>query len=68
MPDILQKVEGPFFRSKKAAAYVDCTEVTLRRMVADGLLPPPIRVGARSLLFSKPEIDAALSACARKGY
>ncbi len=48
--------------SKEVAAYLGVDPREVRRMVKEGLLPTPIRLGKRRRRWRKEEIDCALNA------
>lgn len=68
MPD-KSAISGPFLRCAQAIEYTALPRSTFHRLVNEGLLPSPVKMGPRISLFSQPAIDAAISmrAAASKG-
>lgn len=54
-------IQGPYLRPKQASEYLNLPISTLYDFVAKGLLPKPIKLGARASVFSRPALDAALA-------
>lgn len=58
-------LQGPYLRPKQASEYLNLPISTLYDFVAKGWLPKPIKLGARASVFSRPALDAAITARAK---
>jgi excisionase family DNA binding protein len=54
-------VVGPLFRPAKAAEYLGLSRSQFYEQVADGRLPRPVRIGARSSALPKSWLDAVIT-------
>lgn len=57
----------PLIRDTEAAFLLGCAKATFWRRVADGTIPPPIRIG-RTSRWRKSEIEAVISEAAAKRF
>jgi predicted DNA-binding transcriptional regulator AlpA len=55
--------QDPLIRDTQGAALLACSKATFWRRVADGTLPPPIKIGGMSR-WRLSEIEAAINAAA----
>ena len=61
-----EPLEGPYYRAKSAAKYLDVAPSTLWALVAQQILEPPIKLSPGVSLFPKAALDAALARRAPK--
>ena len=50
-------MEARYLTIEAACGYLSVTRNTLNRMVDEGLIPKPIRMGPRLIRFDREEID-----------
>jgi excisionase family DNA binding protein len=53
-------MEKNFLTPAEAMAYLSVSRNTLKKMIANGVIPEPARLGSRLLRFDKREIDKYL--------
>jgi excisionase family DNA binding protein len=53
-------MEKNFLTAAEAMAYLSVSRNTLKKLIADGFIPEPARLGSRLLRFDRSEIDKYL--------
>ncbi len=64
--EISAKIRPPFIRESQIVSRYGISRGTQFRLRQRGLLPNGIRLGARTVIFSEPEVLEALAALAGK--
>ncbi len=54
-------MEKNYLTPIEAMKYLSVSRNTLKKMVSEGIIPPPARLGSRLMRFDRGEIDKYLS-------